>query len=377
MHSTRLFFASLLLIIFTGCTTLPIDGSLPNGLTARQITTVESGSAYAVSPDGTVAAVFKSGLKLFHIPTGEHLQIGMAKPDALAWSPMGFSLAALYRTPGKSRIVIHDQIGLPMTEQTLNDDITDLCWLSEQELAAGGLRVKSYKFGTNYKSILYLWKPGRNLPVITELRDSTLRPATFLKWQAQLERGPLLSAGLSARYIAYLHPVDPPLFTPYYKIILRDLGTGQEIDIANAGLATGGAKFSADGEKLIYGDGNGSILLLNPWSNEQLKTISSPGEALTLSPDSATWFADGAVFTGDRPPVLLTTGGEAAFTNDSSRLFVRSGATLYQLTGIKPADGSLFVPEVAEKIAKLRSMRFQGLITAADYKSSLERILKP
>jgi hypothetical protein len=377
MRSISLFFTSLILIIIAGCKTLPVEGNLPNGLTARPITTVESGSAFAISPDGSVAALFSSGLKLFHIPTQESYKIGDKKPDALAWSPMGYSLAALYHTPGKSSIVVHDQLGLPMAEQTLNDDITGICWLSEQEIAASGLKVKDYKFGSNYKSILYRWKPGRDLPVMTELRDSTLRPPTFLKWRALLERGPLLSTGISTGQIAYLHPVDPPLFTPYYKIIIRDLDTGLEIEAANAALTSTGAKFSADGEKLIYGDGNGSMFLLNPWSEEKLKTASSPGESLAMSPDGASWFADGAVFNGDSPAVLLAPGGEATFSTDSSRLFISSGSKLYLITGIKPLDGALFVPEVAEKVSKLRSMRTQGLITPSEYKASMERILKP
>lgn len=377
MRSTCLFFASLVLIVTAGCKTLPVEGNLPFGLTAQQIAPVESGSPFAVSPDGSVVAIFNSGLKMFHIPTQESHQIGDKKPDALAWSPMGYSLAALYRTPGTSRIVIHDQFGLPMAEQTLNDDINSICWLSEQEIAAGGLRIKSYKFGTNYKSILYRWKPGRGLPVLTELKNSTLRPTTFLKWQTLLERGPMLSADMTSGHIAYLHPVDPPLFTPYYKIIIRDLATGLEIDIASAGLSTSGAKFSADGEKLIYGDGNGSMFLLNPWSSEQIRTVSSPGEALALSPDGASWFADGAVFNGDGPPTLLAANGEAVFTADSSRIFISSGSKLYLVTGIKPLDGAMFVPEVAKKVSRLRSMRMQGLITAADYKSSMERALKP
>ncbi|NJD92114.1 MAG: hypothetical protein FIA91_11490 [Geobacter sp.] len=377
MRLTSLFFTLLLLIMLAGCTTLPVDGSLPYGLTAQQITTVESGAAFAVSPDGAVAAVFSSGLQLVHIPTKERHQIGDEKPDALAWSPLGYSLAALYHTQGKSRIVIHDQLGMKMAEQTVNDEITDICWLSEQEIAAGGFRVKNYKFGTNFKSILYRWQPGINLPVVTELKDSTLRPASFLKWQSLLAKGPRLSASMASGHIAYLHPIDPPLFATYYKITIRDLATGVEIDTVNAGLSTSGAKFSADGELLLYGDGNGSVLLLNPWSEEQLKTTATPGKSLALSPDGATWFADGAVFTGDRPPALLATNGQAAFTHDSSRLLISSGSTLYQVSGIKPAAGSLFVPEVGEKVAKLRSMRLQGLISAADYKSSMKRILNP
>ena len=377
MRSTSLFFTSLMLTVIAGCSTLPLEGNLPNGLTAKQITTVESGSAFAISPDGAVAAVFKSRLQLFHIPTQESHQIGDKKPAALAWSPMGYSLAALYRTPGRSRIVIHDQLGLPMAEQTLNDEITGISWLSEQEIAADGLRIKNYKFGTNYKSILYRWKPGIDLPVLTELKDSTLRQSIFVKWQALLARGPLLSASVSSGYIAYLHPVDPPLFAPFYKIIIRDIATGREIDAGNAGLTSAGAKFSADGEKLLYGDGNGNMFLLNPWSNEQIIKVNTPGESLALAPDGTSWFADGTLFARNRPPAQLANGGDAAFTTDSSRLLISSGAHLYQVTGFKPAEGSLFIPEVAEKVAKLRSMRLQGLITAADYKASMERILKP
>lgn len=377
MRSISLCLTALIAVIITGCKTLPIDGNLPHGLTARQIATVANGSPFAISPDGSVVALFNSDLKLFHIPTRESQQIGNTKPIALAWSPQGYYLAALYHTSGQSRIVIHDQLGLPMTEQTLNDHLTDICWLSEQEIAISGFRIKSYKFGTNYKSILYRWKPGRDLPVLTELRDSTLRPSTFASWQTQLQRGALLSASISSGHVAYLHPVDPPLFTAYYKIIIRDLATGMEAEVADAGLASAGAIFSADGEKLLYADGSGNILIRNPWSGENINNVKSPGESLAFSPDGASWFADGAVFNAGAPALPLAPGGEAAFSTSSSSLFIRSGSTLYLVSGIKPTGGSHFIPEVAEKVHKLRSMLLQGLISAADYKASMERILKP
>jgi hypothetical protein len=364
------------LTLLSACSTLPVHGRLPDGLSAEKIASVDEGSPFAISPDGNVVAMVSSGLKMFHIALKEQIDLSSDSPEKLAWSPFGNSLAAIFRKSGKSTVKIYDQQGIQVAEANIDDVLTTLGWLSEDEILAGGIKVRTYKFGSNYKGIFYRWSPGRGIPVANELRDSTIQPSTYSKWKAALERGPLIEPVGQSAQILYLHPADPPLFTPYYKLIIKDLETGKELETATVSLNSDGASFSADGESLLIGDGIGSTKLYSPWSEEALFKFATPGRNPALSPDGVTWFADGTLFRNSKMVTPLAPG-VARFTPDGSRLVISSGGSLYVVSGLKPAEGAMFVPSLTDKISKLRSMRVQGLVTPGEYKESLKRITTP
>lgn len=369
--------ALMSLLLLTACQTLPLNGPLPDGLAAEKITSVDKNSVFALSPDGNVVAIVSDGLQLFHIPLKEHVSLGERTPRKLAWSPRGNYLAALYAQESASSIAIYDQYGIALAEVPFNVRLTDIGWLPEDELLAGGVRAKSYKFGHNYQSVLFRWQPGRNMPVETVLKDTTLQPATLAQAKILLDRGPMLEISPQTATMLYLHPVDPPVFTPYYKLFMKDFASGKELEVASVSLNASGGKFSADGERVLYADGNGTTLLYNPWSEEIIRTASTTGMNLALSPEGENWIADGKLFRKDGTVVPLAEEAVARFSPDGSRIIIRAGGGLYQLTGLKPAAGTLFVPEVAEKVAKLRSMRLQGLVTPAEYKENLHKLTAP
>ncbi len=361
------------LALLSACRTLPIDGRLPEGLSAEKITSVDEESPFALSPDGKVVAIASSGLKMFHVALKEQIELSGDSPEKLAWSPFGNFLAAIFLKNGKSKIIVYDQYGMPVTETSTDDALTVLGWLSEDEIFAGGIKVKNYKFGSNYRSILYRWSPGRGVPVAGDLRDTTIQPSTYRKWKTALERGPMIDSTGQTAQIFYMQPVTPPLFTPYYKLIIKDLETGKELESGTVSLNSEGGCFSADGETLLIGDGIGSTKLYNPWSEETLFTVVTPGKSTVLSPDGATWFADGSLFRNSKLVTPLAPG-VARFTPDGSRLVISSGGSLYLVTGLKTAEGSRFATSLVDKIQKLRSMRIQGLVTPAEYKETLKRI---
>lgn len=379
MHrSTSILLTALIALSFlTACQTLPLNGMLPDGLVAAKIVSVDKGSVFALSPDANLVAMVDEGLHIWHIPSKESIPLDKRSPLKLAWSPLGYSLAAIFAKDTGSSIAIYDQFGIAIAEAPVDARLTDLSWLSEEELVAGGLRIKSYKFGHNYQSLFFRWKPGRDMPAGNGLRDTTLQPATFAKAQFLLERGPLLELSPQSGTLLYLHPVDPPLFSPYYKLIMKDLASGKELEIASVGLNTAGGKFSADGEKILYADGNGTTLLYNPWTEETLRKTSTFGSNPALSPEGENWISDGAFFRKDGVVIPLAEGAAAQFSTDGSRVIIRGGGSLYQLSGLKPAEGTMFVPAVAEKVAKLRSMRIQGLLTPKEYKESLQKLTAP
>jgi len=366
--------ALISLLFLTACQTLPLNGKLPDGLAAEKIVAVDKGTAFALSPDGNVVAIGSEGLQLYHIPSKEQVVLGKRVPLKLAWSPLGTSLVALYAKDGASSIVVYDQYGVQVAESPVDASLTSVGWLSEEELVAGGVRIKHYKFGSNYQSLYVSWKPGRSKPTEGGLRDTTLRPTTFAQWQPLLERGPMLDLSIQSGALLYLHPVDPPVFTPYYKLVIRDLASNKELEVASVDLNSGGGRFSADGERILYSDGSGATLLYNPWTEELVRKVNSLGRNPVLSPEGENWFADGAFFRKDGVVTPLAEGAEALFSPDGSRLMLRAGTALYLLSGLKPAEGTLFVPTIAEKLAKLRSMRVQGLITAKEYKESFQKV---
>ena len=379
MHgsATKMITVLISLLFLTACSTLPINGTLPDGLTAEKIVSVDRGAAFALSPDGNVVAIGSEGPKLLHIPSREDVPLGTKIPLKLAWSPLGNSLAAIYATDDGSSIVVYDQHGIAIAESPVNALLTSIGWLSEDELVAGGIRLKSYKFGSNYQSLFFRWMPGRNMLTEHSLRDTTLQPSTLASWKHLLQRGPLLDLSPQSATLLYLHPVDPPVFTPYYKLIMKDLASGSELEIASVGFNSDGGRFSADGERVLYSDGNGTTLLYNPWTEETLRTTNTSGHNLALSPEGENWIADGALFRKDSAVLPLAKGAEAAFSPDGSRIMLRVEGAMYLLSGLKRAEGTLFVAAVAEKVAKLRSMRIQGLVTASEYKESLQKVAAP
>jgi hypothetical protein len=366
-----------LLSMLTACQTLPLNGPLPDGLATEKLVSVDKGSVFALSPDANLLAMVDDGLHIMHIPSRESIPLDKRSPLKLAWSPFGYSLAAIYAKDGGSSIAIYDQYGTAMAEESVDVRLTDIGWLSEDELVAGGLRIKSYKFGHNYQSLFLRWQPGRGVPSENGLRDTTLQPATVAKAGALLQRGPLLEISPQSGTLLYLHPVDPPVFTPYYKLIMKDLSSGKELEIASVALNSSGGRFSADGENILYTDGSGTTLLYNPWKEETLRKTSTLGNNPALSPEGENWISDGVLFRKDGTVIPLAEVAVAQFSKNGSRAIIRSGSSLYLLSGLNSAEGTMFVPEIAEKVAKLRSMRMQGLVTPAEYKENLQKLTAP
>lgn len=377
-RSTIMLITALISMVFlTACQTLPLNGPLPDGLAAEKIASVDNRSVFALSPDGNIAAIASDGLKLLHVQLKEYVSLGERTPLKLAWSPRGYYLAALYGKDSGSSVAIYDQYGIAIAEEAFEVRLTDLDWLSEDELAAGGVRIKSYKFGHNYQSLFFRWQPGRDRPVESVLKDTTLQPATFANAKILLDRGPMLELSPQSGTLLYLHPVDPPVFTPYYKLIMKDIASGKELEIAPVGFNSSGGKFSADGERILYSDGSGTTLLYNPWTEEIIRRASTFGMNPALSPEGENWISDGSLFRKDSAAVPLADGANAQFSTDGSKVIIRGGSGLYKLSGLKAAEGTIFVPAVAEKVAKLRSMRMQGLVTPKEYKENLQKLTAP
>jgi hypothetical protein len=357
-----------------GCSRLPITGPLPESLSADKVASLDDHSPLAISPDGRVVALSDSGLKLFHLPTRQELEVSERVPLKLAWSPFGYNLAAAYGEEGKSTIVIYDQHGIKSGEITVTGMVTDLVWLSENEILASSIVITRFTFGTNFKSLLHRWQPGGAAAATTPLKDTTLQPATSRTWLPLLMRGPMIDVSPTAPQILYVQPLDPPLFTPYYKLFVRDLASGREMEVDTLGIGTSGGRFTADGELVVYGDGANKTTIKDPWTGETVTTLATAGRDLQVSPAGDYLFADGTLFHDGKPVTPLAPGGTARFTPDGTGLLVAADGSLHLLSGLKPDTSRLIPPTQLKKLLPPRSWRLDGLISPREYKESMERI---
>lgn len=364
------------LFLQSGCSRLPVTGQLPSNLTATKITDLDETSPMAIAPDGRVVAISSSGLKLLYLPTGQQVEVSGTTPREVAWSPRGYSLAASYPTGTGSTLVSYDYQGIKLAETQVQGEITDLTWLSEGEILAASVTITNFKFGSNYKTVIHRWIPGKGEPTSTPLRDTTLQPITARNWLPILQRGPRLDLSRTADQILYLQPIDPPLFTPYYKLILRDLASDREMELASVGMSTSGGRFTADGELVVYGNGADKTTVYDPWTDETVASFKAAGTNLQISPTGEYRFSDGALYQGDKLVTMLAPGGIGRFTPDG-RLLLIADNTLYLLDGLQPASDKLLPVDHLKKLLQPRAWRIEGIISPKEYKETRERIIKP
>jgi hypothetical protein len=376
IHPGHFFLMLLLAALLTGCHQLPTTAPLPEGLTLARIGSVDAGAPFALSPDHTQLALGRGGLELRHLSTGVTTAVATHIPSALAWSGDGRHLAASFYRDGQSILASYDARGASEGSVSLAGRVTDLCWLADGELLAGGVVLTNYRFGSNYKTLLHRWRPGGEAASIL-LKESTLQPATMKRWAEVLERGPALVLAPDSRSLLYLHPYNPPLFTPYSKLMLRDLESGGELEIGQVSLLSGGGAFSGDGELVAFGDGRELVSQVNPWSGESGSTIKAPGQQFVSSPDGSYWLLDGLLYRFGSPVAMFRPGVTGRFAPDGTGLLVAHEGELYLVRGLSPRPLPEVPPAVLERLRQLRSWRSQGLIESAEYRLVRERIMKP
>ena len=135
-----------------------------------------------------------------------------------------------------------------------------------------------------------------------------------------------------------------------------------------------GGRFTADSELILYGDGTGKTTVYNPWTGETVSSFTTAGTNLEISPAGDYCFADGSLYHGGSRVTVLAPGGEARFTPDGRQLLLAANEDLYLLNGLQPANDKLLPISQLEKLLQPRAWRIDGLISAKEYKETLERI---
>ncbi len=371
-----LVFYTAIVLASAGCAALPLNGGLPQGVALTAVSRVEKDTQLAGDPSGEHVAMVLNGLQTMVIATGSAHLMSTDTPVALAWDSEGKRLAAAFPLKEGTALRIFSREGTILAETHIEGHVTTLAWNTSAELLAFAMKLRSYRFGSLLKLSLIRWN-GLDSPAVTVLsNDTTLKPQTNMALGGRLPR--VLTMVLSPLHdeILYFRMHDPPAFAPYLTLILRNLGSGVERQIASVSVLSGGAAFSPDGEGLVYSNGTGTTRWSDPRGGGEMSSIPSPGKNLALSPEGSYLLLDGLLYRSGALIASFTPGSEGFFAPRGGHLLLRNGERLYLLTGLQEPAHPPIVPTVRERLLTLHRWQIEGLISTEEYKASKERIYR-
>lgn len=325
--------AALALTAFcSGCSHLTLASPLPDGLTVSRLGDHLASAPFAISPDSRLVAFCSDGLYLLDSVVGGSHRLSTTVPAMLSWSPGGGGLAVATAGSAETLLSIYSRTGDLLAERRVKAHLTDLGWVSDRDVAAVGLVTRAFTFGTSAATLLYRWD-GSGEPVAITIRETTLRPDTARMAAGELPRVAAATFSPSGDELLYMHLHDPPMFSPQYKIMLRNLTSNVEREVATASLDAMPPLFAADGEKVPFGEF--SYRWFDTGRKTLLRSLPVSGKVSAVSPVGGYQLVDRALYhNGSR---LFALNGEVTgrFSADGGTLFLVADGSLYRVDGLQ------------------------------------------
>jgi hypothetical protein len=362
----------LIFISLAGCAHLPVTGVLPDGVRVTEVARVDADSPFALDAGGDTVAFTNGGLRVKGLASGDERLVSDDVPTALAWSSDGKQLAAAFPLGQEAELRIYDRQGNVQAQTRLAGRVSGLAWRPSSEILAFAVKQQVYSFGANLAEVLYLWD-GKSEPVLTGLHETTLLPAILKRWEGGLRHALTFAVSPLDDEIVYARIYAPPAFAPYLKLMLRNLESGREREVATASLLSAGVFFPGNGEGILYGDGEGASRLLDPWGDRTITTFPSPGRTLALSPSGHYLLLDGHLYRGGREIASFPAESVGVFAPRGGRLALRYGERLYLVANLPEEPAVLRDPATTVHLRQLRKWLSEGLISTQDYRKAAEK----
>ena len=175
-------------------------------------------------------------------------------------------------------------------------------------------------------------------------------------------------------------------------IIGIDLGTsnsaaavlrgGRPVLIPSAeGVSLGGKAFpsyvaiTADGEHLLYADGNGNVYRRNIWNDGIDAIFPASGTAIVAATAGESLFIDDTFYLANHPVARFPGASGGALNGRGDRLLVRADDRLWLVSGLPPGAGPNLPPAHLEQLVTLRRLRSEGAISQNDFLQTLKQLL--
>lgn len=361
---------SLIFCSLTGCAGLKQLSQIPQDYQVHEITAADPGAPFAISRSGAIATVSGKNIDLMKVG-GVISTIDKGTATQLCFSPDGQKLAAALPFEKSTILRVYDGNGNTLGETTVSEYVTSLAWRSDNELLATALKVKKYKFGVELISLLYGWD-GVKAPTVTTLNAVTVRPQV-----AQIPEQTLLTTlkmGVSplGDEITYTALKDPPMFTPYLRVIARHLESGAEHEVGKSALGSGPPVYTPDSESVLVPDLQSLTRRISIPDGREMNAWPAPGTYPAISPSGAFVFLDGRLYHEGKGVATFPTRSRASFLQDGSGLALSYDGKLYYIYG--PRDqGVASQPKDPQRLLQLRRLRSLGLIDEKEYRGSTLR----
>lgn len=352
-----------------GCAGLVVRGRLPEDV--RRVGALAPGGPFAVDPSGLRLALVGDGLRIVDVATGAARSID-GTPAALAWSPDGGRLAASFPgSDGQSALRLFAPDGSLAGETSVRGRLTTLAWTAAGEIVGASARLEAFSFGAQRDELLVEWD-GSAPARVTPIGGTTVTPRTAARFGPVLTEGPALAVAPLGDEIAFTRLRDPPLFPGYFSLVVRHRASGAEREIARVPLGPVAIAYAADSEALWSTDAEAATLR-DCADGRALSSLPPGGSHLAVSP-RATWrLAGERLLRGSEEVLAFAPGARGAFT--AAGLFVAAAGAVHLLPSFAEPSAATPVPEVAEKLRGLRSLRAQKLITPAEYEAERKKVV--
>ena len=358
-----------------GCASLPVSGPQAASLSATALTSVAPAAPWCINPADFSIAMGDNGLQLVDPASGIRTRLAPPSPSALAWSPDGKRLAAALPGGDSGTLAIFSRQGESIAQAPVPGRVTSIEWVSPTDLVALGVGVRAFSFGSAITATLYRWD-GTSEPQATRLFETTVKPLTVRQWGDRTVTSISMAISPERDEMLYTRLHDPPAFSPYMRIILRNLDNGAERDVATVPFSSGGGRFVGLGDRIVYGDGSSSSTLMEPWSDKVIHTFPAPGKQLAASPAGKYLLIDGHLYQGETEIASFPPTAEGRFAA-AGDLYIRHGTDIYRVGGLTETIPAPLSPAVAERLRTLRAWRSEGLISDREFRESRERIMVP
>lgn len=362
----------MMLLTTVGCARLPISGKLAETAASSRLVSIDEGAPVVIDPTKRFLAFGRDGLRILDRSTGNEALLSQAPPTTLAWNQTGTRLAAAFPQGSVSRIVLYETGGKEDEAAEVPGNVCSISWLSADGLLFAAIESKPYSFGTDRREMLYRWNGSGN-PVATVLGTTNVKPLTRSRSPWIVSGGLELAVSPLGDELLYTRFFDPPAFPPYFRIILRNLATGHERDVASISM-NGGSAIFADEETVLYGDGVETTHLTDPWETREIARYPLPGRVLAVAGHRIAM--DDRMYENGEVIAAFPGSSIVGLTSDGTAVLIRRDDTVYLLDGLpKQSNTAEITTENLKKLLLLRQWRSEGLITPPEYRQMKGRIL--